>query len=294
MRSVVPVSDGRQVSIHTDVTALKTRERELIAARREAEEANAAKGRFLSTMSHELRTPLNIINGFSRLMKADSRQRLSPAEVADYAGSIHTAGEHLLTVINDIIEFSKVGAERYLHDPVEVDLRELLARSVSLSAGFQRLESLEGIDVSVSSQVGGLVVDEMAFRRILINLVTNAIKYGGDPVKISVRAFLNADGLPVITIRDFGRGLPEAELEKVFDPFYQCEESRGGEFTGTGLGLTLSRELARLHGGDVHLASRLGAGTTASVILPASAHIAPEHVQRDLKLVQHSRDGCAA
>ena len=291
MRSVVPVSDGRTVSIHTDITALKARERELIAARREAEEANAAKGRFLSTMSHELRTPLNIINGFSRLMKTDSRLELSPEEVADYAGSIHMAGEHLLTVINDIIEFSKIGADRYLHDPEEVDLRELLARAVSLSAGFQRLKSLDGIDVSVSPTVGSLVVDEMAFRRIIINLVTNAIKYGGEPVKISVRAFLRADGAPVITIRDFGRGLSAEELEKVFEPFFQCERDRVGEFSGTGLGLPLSRELARLHGGDVFLSSRIGAGTTASIVLPASAHIPPENSgsRADLAVVSGGR-----
>ncbi|NBC21050.1 MAG: hypothetical protein GVY06_08445 [Alphaproteobacteria bacterium] len=275
-RSVVPVSDGRRVSIHTDVTDLKNRERELIAARREAEEANAAKGRFLSTMSQELRTPLDIINGFSRLMKGDSQLRLSPEEIADYAGSIHAAGEHLLTVVNDIIEFSKVGAERYLHDPVEVDLRDLLANAVSLSAGFQRLTSLEGIDVSVSSRIGSIVVDEMAFRRVLMNLVTNAIQHGGEPVNISIRAFLRADGAPVVTIRDFGRGLPGSELERVFEPFYQSQPQRAGEFSGTGLGLTLSRELARLHGGDVHLSSREGAGTTASIVLPASAHIPPE------------------
>lgn len=278
-RSVVPVSDGRRVSIHTDVTDLKNRERELIAARREAEEANAAKGRFLSTMSQELRTPLDIINGFSRLMKGDSQLQLSPEEIADYAGSIHAAGEHLLTVVNDIIEFSKVGAERYLHDPVEVDLRDLLATAVSLSAGFQRLTSLEGIDVSVSSRIGSIVVDEMAFRRILMNLVTNAIQHGGEPVNISIRAFLRADGAPVVTIRDFGRGLPGSELERVFEPFYQSQPQRAGEFSGTGLGLTLSRELARLHGGDVLLSSREGAGTTASIVLPASAHIPPEFAE---------------
>lgn len=276
MRSVVPVSDGRTVSIHTDITALKTRERELIAARREAEDANAAKGRFLSTMSHELRTPLNIINGFSRLMKADSKLELNHREVADYAGSIHMAGEHLLTVINDIIEFSKIGADRYLHDPEEVDLRELLARAVSLSASFQQIKSLDGVDVSVSPNLGGLVVDEMAFRRIIINLVTNALKFGGDPVKISVRAFVRSDGSPVITIRDYGHGLTPDELDKVFEPFFQCERDRAGEFSGTGLGLPLSRELARLHGGDVYLTSRVGAGTTASIVLPPNAHIPPE------------------
>ena len=110
-------------------------------------------------------------------------------------------------------------------------------------------------------------------------------------MKISVRAFLRADGAPVITIRDFGRGLSAEELEKVFEPFFQCERDRVGEFSGTGLGLPLSRELARLHGGDVFLSSRIGAGTTASIVLPASAHIPPENSgsRADLAVVSGGR-----
>ncbi len=275
MGSLVPASQGRSVSIHTDITVLKERERELIAAHRDAEEANAAKGRFMATMSHELRTPLNIINGFSSLMLPDSRIALSKDDVSEYALAIHVAGEHLLLVINDIIEFSKVGVDRYLHNPVDVDIRELLAQAVSLAAGFQRLGSTDGIEVSVSPQVGALVIDEMAFRRVLISLITNAIKFGGKKVNIAIRAFLQPDGAPVITVRDFGCGIARNELERVFEPFYQCERDRGGEFSGTGLGLSLSREIARLHGGDVLLSSQQGVGTTASIILPERAHIAP-------------------
>lgn len=275
MCSIVPVAQGRSVSIHTDVTPLKMREQELMAARRDAEEAAAAKGRFMSTMSHELRTPLNIINGFSRLMASDSNIEVSVQDMREYADSIQMAGEHLLTVINDIIEFSRVGGERYMHDPEAIDAREMLANAVSLAASFNRVTDFSGFDVSVSPRLGQLVVDEAAFRRVLINLVSNAMKFGGQPLRISIRAFVAEDGSPVVSIRDFGPGISQADLERVFDPFYQCEVDRGGEFSGTGLGLTLSRELARLHGGDVKLASREGAGTTASVILPASAHIPP-------------------
>ena len=273
MCSLVPIANGRSVSIHTDVTALKMREQELMAARRDAEEASAAKGRFMSTMSHELLTPLNIINGFSRLMSSDSNIEIGEKDMREYADSVQAAGEHLLTVINDIIEFSRVGGERYMHDPEAIDAREVLANAISLAASFNRVTDLSGLDVSVSPSLGELVVDEAAFRRILINLVSNAMKFGGQPLRIAIRAFLTDDGSPAITIRDFGPGISEGDLEKVFDPFYQCETDRGGEFSGTGLGLTLSRELARLHGGDVKLTSREGVGTTASIILPASAHI---------------------
>ncbi|MEO0467548.1 MAG: HAMP domain-containing sensor histidine kinase [Pseudomonadota bacterium] len=274
-QSTKPLDDGRSVSIHTDVTALKLREQQLIAARREAEEANEAKGRFMSTMSHELRTPLNIIIGFSKIMSTDSRIKVSENDMRDYANSIHDAGAHLLTVINDIIEFSRVGQDRYMHEPIPLDLSEQLAHAISLAARFNRVNDLKGLDISISPKLGAVIVDEAAFRRILINLVGNAMKFGGSPVKIAIRAFLDDSGCPVITIRDFGPGLAKSDLDRVFEPFFQSEADRGGEFSGTGLGLPLSRELARLHGGDVTLSSRPGAGATATIILPVKTHIAP-------------------
>ncbi len=273
MHSVSSRPAGGWVSVHRDISALKARERELVSARREAEEASAAKGRFLSTMSHELRTPLNIINGFSRLMARDSKVPLPEQTVRDYGDSIHEAGEHLLTVINDIIEFSKSGADTYLYDPKPVPPRELLASAVTLAAGFNRLQSLEGFSVSVSPMLGDLVVDEMAIRRVLINLIHNAVKFSGAPMSINLRAFLREDGCPVISVRDNGTGLSPEEVEQVFQPFYQCRRHMGGDFAGTGLGLTISRQLARLHDGDVLMRSREGAGTTVSLVLPAKAHV---------------------
>lgn len=275
LHSLQPIADGRSVSIHTDVTALKLREQQLIAARREAEEANAAKGRFMSTMSHELRTPLNIIIGFSKIMSSNSRIAVGEKDMREYANSIHDAGEHLLTVINDIIEFSRVGHDRYMHEPVPLDISEQMAQAISLSARFNRVQDISGLDISISPKLGEIILDEAAFRRILMNLIGNAMKFGGTPAKIAIRAFLDGDGRPVITIRDFGPGLAKDDLERVFEPFYQCEPDRGGEFSGTGLGLPLSRELARLHGGDVTLTSRRGAGTTATIVFPAKAHLPP-------------------
>ena len=275
LHSLQPLPDGRSVSIHTDVTALKQREQQLIAARRDAEEANEAKGRFMSTMSHELRTPLNIIIGFSKIMSSNSRIQVPEKDMRDYANSIHDAGEHLLTVINDIIEFSRVGHDRYMHEPIPLDVSEQLAQAISLSARFNRVQDISGLDISISPKLGEVIVDEAAFRRMLMNLIGNAMKFGGSPAKIAIRAFVDSQKRPVITIRDFGPGLSKADLGRVFEPFFQCESDRGGEFSGTGLGLPLSRELARLHGGDVVLSSRIGAGTTATIVLPAKAHIAP-------------------
>lgn len=273
LRSLVPMSDGRTVCLHKDVTGLKQREAQLIAARREAEDANAAKARFMSTMSQELRSPLNIINGFSKIMSSSSNVIVSASEMREYSDSIHDAGEHLLTVINDIIEFSQVGSDRFIHEPAPEDVNELLSKAISLSAKFQGVTDLSGIDVSVASDVGELIVDEAAFRRVLMSLLSNAYKFGGQPMRVVVRAFLRSDGCPTISIRDFGAGIEAEDLERVFEPFYQASSANLGRYAGTGLGLALARELMRLHGGRVELASRVGVGTTASVMLPANAHI---------------------
>jgi len=283
MRSLVPMEDGRTVCLHKDVTSLKQRESQLISARREAEDANAAKARFMSTMSHELRTPLNIINGFSKMMSSSSNVIVSASEMRGYSDSILDAGEHLLSVINDIIEFSNVGSDRYIHDLAAENVPELLSKAVSLSARFQGITDLSGLDISISSKLGDLVVDEAAFRRVLISLLSNAFKFGGQPPRVVVRAFLRKDGCPVITIRDFGAGMEPHEVERAFEPFFQGENVRAGRLPGTGLGLALARELMRLHGGRIELSSKPGVGTTASVLLPARAHIAKESAPQNLE-----------
>lgn len=275
LRSMKATTDGRKVSIHKDVTSLKLREQQLIAARREAEDANEAKARFMATMSHELRTPLNIIIGFSSIMSSRSNIEVTPGEMREHADSIHDAGKHLLNVIDDIIEYSQVGSDRYIHAPEAHDPRELMSQAISLSTKFLDPQERQGIELVAASNLGQIIVDEGAFRRVLIGLVSNAIKFGGRPVHVHVRAYLGPNGEPMISVRDFGPGISPNDLERVFEPFYQCEADRGGEFTGTGLGLALARQIARMHGGDVRLASRPGAGTTATIILPASSHIPP-------------------
>ena len=263
---------GGIVLVHTDISAIKMRERELVEARKEAEEADEAKSRFLSTMSHELRTPLNIILGFSRLMASDSQVKLTWEEVAEYSDSINESGTHLLHLIDDIIDYSKVGLDKFLLDPAEVDVRALLARTISLAASFEHVQNLSDLDVQVSPKLGTLRVDESVCQRIIMNLLTNAMRFRGDDNRIIIRAGLNAEGCPFIAVRDFGYGIPEEELDRVFEAFYQRENGLNRGYGGTGLGLTLCRHLARLHDGDVILKSRVGVGTTAMFVLPASTH----------------------
>lgn len=276
MRSSRETGEGGAVVVHTDITALKTRERELIEAQREAVEADASKSRFLSTMSHELRTPMNIILGFSKLMTGDSKLRLSEHEIREYADNIHTSGTHLLRLINDIIDYSKVGLDRIAINPIEVETRTLLSEAITLAAGFENKSTLDSFDVAVSSKLAHMMVDETAIKRVLINLITNAIRFNRDDRKVVIRAGLDPNGAPFIAIRDFGRGIPENKIERVFEAFYQGDNELDRSHGGTGLGLTLCRHLARLMSGDVVLKSRLGVGTTAILSLPRSVLLDPQ------------------
>ena len=263
---------GGVVLVHTDISSIKMRERELVEARKEAVEADEAKSRFLSTMSHELRTPLNIILGFSRLMASDSQVKLKWGEVAEYSDSINESGTHLLHLIDDIIDYSKVGLDKFLLDPAEVDVRALLAKTISLAASFEHIQNLSDLDVQVSPKLGSLRVDESVCQRIIMNLLTNALRFRGNDNRVVIRAGLNGEGCPFIAVRDFGPGIPEDELDRVFEAFYQRETGLDRGYGGTGLGLTLCRHLARLHDGDVILKSRPGVGTTAMLVLPAATH----------------------
>jgi signal transduction histidine kinase len=207
------------------------------------------------------------------LMASDSQVKLTWDEVAEYADNINESGSHLLQLIDDIIDYSKVGLDKLLLSPSDVDVRAMLARSISLAASFEDVRDLSGVDVAVSGNVGLLRVDESICQRIIMNLLTNAMRFGGSDPRIVIRAGLNSDGCPFIAVRDFGNGIPDEDLERVFEAFYQRENGLDRGFGGTGLGLTLCRHLARLHDGDVVLKSRLGVGTTAMFVLPKATHI---------------------
>ena len=273
MQSSRATAQGGRVVVQTDVTTLKHRERELIAAQREAEDADQAKTRFISTMSHELRTPLNIILGFSQLMTEDSKIKLSEADVREYAENIHASGDHLLSLINDIIDYSKLGLDKYRLDRETVDLKTILVRAAFLATNHVGGVSASDVHISIAPGMGALQVDAVAFTRILVNLISNALKFRTEDPRVIVRAGIHSDGQPFIAVRDFGSGMTDEQLEHAFEAFYQGDPELNRKHGGTGLGLTLSRHLARLHDGDILLNSRPGVGTTAMLILPSDAHV---------------------
>ncbi len=267
IRSRRRTRQGGVVVIHTDITDLKQRERELEVAQREAVEADAAKSRFISTMSNELLTPLQIIVGSSRLMASDSKIKLSLDRVTEYADIINDSSRHLSNLIDNIIDYSNVGLNPLVANAAEFDLADLIGQATKAALDIEGISDASNIQVKVSPKVKSLHADKAICRRVITNLVHNALKYGCENNRIQIRADLDTSGRPFISCRDFGNGLSEQDVERVFDAFYQVDASRDG----TGVGLTLSRHLARFQGGDVMLKSRQDVGTTAVFILAATA-----------------------
>lgn len=264
---------GGEINIYTDITVLKEREYELINARAEAEQADEAKSRFLSTMSHELRTPLNVILGFSKLMSGGSKIELRAEDIREYAEHISESGEHLLHLINDIIDYTKIGIDKYLLECEPTEATDILHGAIEMAESLHGEKGEHRIRCHIDPDLGQLIVDPSAIHRIVMNLLSNALKFSSESSRVILRAGLLDGGRPFIAVRDYGPGIPAEQLEQVFEPFHQLSTASASANQGTGLGLSLSRHIARLHGGDIKLKSVEGDGLTALVILPATTHL---------------------
>jgi len=255
---------GGFIGLLRDASADQRRESDLVRAREDAEASNAARARFLANMSHELRTPLNAIMGFSDIMRSQMFGPL-PGKYTDYAGLIHEAGEHLLDLINDVLDMSKIEAERYelqletqdVRDPVTGALR--LLRLQADEAGIR----LRGVLPSKALEAN---IDRRAVKQMVINLLGNALKFTpkGGEVIVTLQAFANSVEL---IVADTGIGISPDDLIRLGQPYVQAK-SNPMEVQGTGLGLSLVRALAKLHGGEMTIESRLGEGTAVTVRLP--------------------------
>ncbi|HEY5107714.1 MAG TPA: ATP-binding protein [Caulobacteraceae bacterium] len=234
-----------------------------------AETANRAKSEFLANMSHELRTPLNAINGFSEIMLAEMYGPLGDRRYVEYASDILTSGGHLLALINDILDMSKIEAGKLnlRFEPVAVEeLVEDAARLVRHRAEAAGLALI--IDLPALPEIDG---DYRAIKQVLLNLLSNAIKFTPKGGSVAIRAQLGADaqGQRVrILVSDTGIGIAPEDLSRIARPFEQVENQHAKTRQGTGLGLALSKSLIELHGGALILESLPGQGTTASFVLP--------------------------
>jgi len=238
-------------------------------ARRRAEDANTAKSRFLATMSHELRTPLNAILGFSEVMNKEIMGPLDNPTYRTYAQNIHDSGSHLLHLINEILDLSRIEAGRYeLHEePMHlVDIVEDSHRLLKLRAETKGVDLIETYEDGLP-QIWG---DQRAIRQICLNLLSNAVKFTPWGGQIELVVEPNRDGGQTFRVRDSGPGIPPDELPKVLQAFGQGSLAHQTAEGGTGLGLPIVKNLVELHGGTFDLKSELRRGTEAIVHLPAA------------------------
>jgi signal transduction histidine kinase len=249
--------------------ALRRAKEEAEAARSLAEAASQAKSEFLATMSHELRTPLNAVIGFSQIMMSETLGPIGKPQYRDYAKDIHDSGTHLLEIINDILDLSKAEAGKLDLDEDWVDVRDAVTSACRLIGPRAERAQLNVVE-RIPANLPALLADERKLKQILLNLVSNSVKFtpAGGRVEVSA-SFDPSVGLSII-VQDTGIGIPSADLQRVLEPFVQVENSLTRSYQGSGLGLPLAAKMTEMHGGELSIKSQLGRGTQVRLAFPLS------------------------
>ncbi len=263
-----PMPGGGSLATYDDVTGSYSAERQLRIAKEEAELASRAKSDFLANVSHELRTPLNAIIGFSEIIKDQLFGPMGNQRYREYAIDIHDSGTHLLSLINDILDLSKIEAGKFeLHEEA-IDL-ERATKSCFRIMRDRAEEAGVVLEHRFPAQVPNLKADPRAVKQILLNLLSNAVKFTDPGGRVLVYSSINQEGGLVLHVEDTGIGIAEADIAKAMAPFGQVDSSLSRKYEGTGLGLPLTRHLVDLHDGDLTLNSNMGQGTHVSICFPS-------------------------
>ncbi|WP_162906911.1 sensor histidine kinase [Algihabitans albus] len=243
-----------------------------------AEKASRAKSNFLASMSHELRTPLNAIIGFSDTLERELFGPLGSQRYRGYAGDIRKSGEHLLNLVNDLLDLSRAEAGRMTLEEGTVDLVATTEATLAMMRGRADQAGV-ALVCDLPKGLPGLSGDALKIRQILINLLSNAVKFTPAMGTIRIAARCQQDGVLSLTVTDTGSGIPEAEIERLMQPYETLSPAVADNRDGTGLGLAIASDLMRLHGGRLELTSQLGRGTVATMFFPADRMIALERAK---------------
>lgn len=257
------------VSLRREVSRREIIEGKLRISQKEAQEANRAKSTFLANMSHEIRTPLNAIIGFSEVMSEGVFGKIKNPRYREYLHDIENSGHHLETVINDILDLSKIEAGKWKLNEENFDLNNCILQSLKMineQATYKNITcSLEDYKTEHFIKIFG---DETAYKRIIINLLSNSVKFTESGGEIICKIVLAQNGSAQIIVTDNGIGIPAERLKHVLSPFAQAHDLRNMSEIGTGLGLPIVKQLCELHGGSFNLNSIEDVGTTATITIP--------------------------
>jgi signal transduction histidine kinase len=268
---VLPAPAPRRIvalgrSIDAMAEAVSRREADLAALTMRAQLANRDKSEFLANMSHELRTPLNAIIGFSELVQHQVYGPLPNEKYLSCVGDIRASGQHLLTMINQVLDLAKAESGRMSVHCEPVSLADIVEQSVRMVHPRADAKALT-IEIDAPRDLPPIEGDEIKLRQVLINLLSNAVKFTEPGGAVCVSAMVDAD-LAWLRVRDTGIGIAEGDIARVLEPFCQVDNPRGRQAEGTGLGLPLSRKLAEIMGGQLILSSAIGLGTKVEICVP--------------------------
>ncbi len=255
--------------IMQDITQIMEHEQELRAAKDAAERAYAAKSQFLANMSHELRTPLNAIIGFSEMIQQQLLGPIGNERYLDYIKGINESGEHLLDLITDILDMSKIEAGKYELDLEDVNIAKTIRLAVHMVEARASEKSIK-LQVQVPDETLRIHADRRAIMQMTLNLLSNAVKFSHAGGRVEIECASKGDYV-TLKVKDQGIGIPAHKLPAITNPFEQAANQYTRSHEGTGLGLSITKELAEMHGGSLHIESKVDVGTSVTIRLPVKA-----------------------